>query len=124
MSSSEWIAGSTTPCVVTMVSGLKLSEESLPVSFGFSDEDHVGVRLRFIGHQGDMRSAQCHRCSTLSEPGGQGIGVRGTGRVECDRHQISRRIEIDRFHRFIHVKHGPMKRHEGGEIGHGDLLEV
>ena len=44
--------------------------------------------------------------------------------MEGDRHQISRRVEFNRFHRLIHVAHGPVGRRKGGKVGHGNLLEV
>jgi hypothetical protein len=69
-------------------------------------------------------SAQCHRRSTLPEPGGQCIGVGRTRRVKRDPYQVGRCLKIDRFNRFIRVKHVPMGRHKCCEIGHRDLLEV
>ncbi len=94
------------------------------MGFGFSDEDHVRVLLRFIWHQGYVRSAQHHRDSALPEAGCNVVGVRRTRRVESNRNQVRLRIEIDRRHRFIHMEHGPMGRHKGGQVRHCDLLEI
>ena len=38
------------------------------------------------------------------------IGVRRARRVEGDCHQVSRRVKVHRFHRLIHVAHGPVGR--------------
>ena len=107
-----------------MAAGLKLGQELRPLGFGFPDEDHVGVRLRFFGQQGDMRAAQYHGVSPLPEAAGQGVGVGRARGVEGDRHQIGRRVKVDRLRRFIHVQHRPMGRRKRGQVGHRDLLEV
>ena len=109
---------------VTVVFGFKVSEELGPGLFGFSDEDHVRVLLCFIGQQGDVRPAECNRDSALAKSRRETIGVRSTGRVKGDRYQVSGHLKIDRLHRFIHMEHRPTGRHEGREVGHGDLLEV
>ena len=103
---------------------LEVRQELRPVGFGFPDEDHVRVRLRLVGHQSHMRPAQHHRNPPLPEPGGQGISVGRPRSVEGDRHQIRWRLEIDRPHRLIDMEHRPVGRREGGQIRHGDLLEV
>jgi len=105
-----------------MIASLELSEESRPAVLSLPDEDHVRVRLRLIGRQGDVRPAQCHRNSALSEPGREVIRVRRTGRVEGDRYQVGRRLKIDWLHRFIDMEHGPMEQKQGRRLEESDAV--
>ena len=107
-----------------MISGLKLREELRPVRFGFPNEDHIGVRLRFVRQQSDVRAAQYYRDAALPEPGRQGIRVSCARCVEGNGHQIGLCGKVHRFRCFIHVNHVPMPRHKSGQVGHRDLLEV
>ena len=104
--------------------GFELRQELRPFPLGFSDKDHVGVRLRFIGHQGDVRSAQRHRDSALPKAGCHLVDVRRAGSVERDRNQVCRGVKVDRFHNFVDMAHRPMRRHKCGQVRHGDLLKV
>jgi len=94
------------------------------MGFGLTDEDYVCVRLRLIGHQSHMRSAQYDWNSPLAEAGCHGINVRRTRRVESNRHQVCWHTEIDRPDYLIDMEHSPMRRYEGGQIRHGNLLKV
>jgi hypothetical protein len=104
--------------------GFKFRQELRPFPLGFSDKDHVGVRLRLIGHQGDVRSAQRHGDSALPKAGRHLVGVRRAGSVERDRNQVCRVAEVDRFHDFVDMADGPVGRHKCGQVRHGDLLKV
>ncbi len=92
--------------------------------FGFADENHIRVRLSFFRQKSDVRPTHRHRDSALAEASREFIGVCRAGRVEGDRYQVCICAEIDRFDRFVRVKHGPMGRRERRQIRHGDLLEV
>ena len=109
---------------VAMPPRLKVAQELRPVGFGLADEDYVRVRLRLIGHQSHMRSAQYDRNSPLPEAVCHGIDVRRTRGVEGNRHQVCWHTEIDRPDYLIDMEHSPMRRYEGGQIRHGDLLKV
>ena len=114
------------PAAVARVkmSGLKFRQKLRPLGFGFSDEDHIRVPLRFLGHQRYMRASQHNGDSALSEAACNVIGVRRTWRVKSNRNEVRLRSEVDRRHRFIHVEHGPMRRHKRGQVWHCHLLEV
>jgi hypothetical protein len=103
---------------------LEVTEKLWPVGFGFPDENHVSVRLRFIRHQRHMRPTKHYRDSSPAEPGRHGIRMGCARGVKGDCRQVRPRREIDRSHRLIDMEHGPMWRREGGKIGHCDLLKV
>jgi len=92
--------------------------------FSLTDEDYVRVRLCLIGHQSHMRSSQYDRNSPLPEAVCHGIDVSRTRGVEGNRHQVCLHTEIDRSHYLIDMEYSPMRRREGGQIRHGDLLKV
>ncbi len=107
-----------------MASRFKFAEELWPVGFGLADEDHVRMRLRLIGHQGYMGSAQDHRSSPPPELVCHGIDVRCTRGMKSNRHQVHEHLKIHRPHNLIDMDYRPMRRYEGGKIRHCDLLEV
>ena len=67
-----------------VTSSLKLCQESRPLQFGFSDEDHIRVHLRLVRHQGYVRPTHGHRDSALAEASGKIVGVRRAGGMKGD----------------------------------------
>ena len=107
-----------------MAPSFKFAQELWPMGFSLAREDHVRVRLRLIGHQSYVRSTQDHRGPLLPELIRNGIGVRRTRGMKSNGHQVRAQPEIYRPHHLIDMDHRPPRRYEGGQIRHGDLLEV
>ena len=81
-----WGFSGTVP--LAMAPRFKFAQELRPVGFGLADEDHVRVRLCFIGHQSYMGSTQDHRSSPLPELVCHGIRVRRTRGMKGNRYQV------------------------------------
>src|SRR5271169_3597685 len=103
---------------------LKVAQELRPVGFRLTDEDYVRVRLGLIRHESHMRSSEYDRNSPLPEAVCHGIDVRRARGVEGNCRQVCLHAEIDLPNYLVDVQHSPMRRCEGRQIRHGDLLKV
>ena len=59
-----------------------------------------------------------------AKSGGKIIGMVRAWSVKGDANDVRPDVPIDLLGFFIHMSDFPMRRHSGGEIGHGNLLEI
>src|ERR1019366_9128805 len=99
-------------------------QELLPKAFGFSHKDHIGMSAGLLRQQRHMRAAHHHARSSRPEPRRKTIGVISTRRVKGNAYDIRLIGPVDVFGLFIDVSYLPIGRNPGGQIRHGNLLEI
>jgi hypothetical protein len=77
-----------------------------------------------LRQQRNMRAAHYHARSSRPESGRKTVGVISTRRVKSNANDIGLIRPVDVFGLFIDVRYLPIGRNPGGQIRHGDLLEI
>lgn len=106
------------------VASFRVGENCRPGLLGFADDDHIGMGLRFVRKQGDVRPAENDRPAPSAEFVRDAINVSGIGSVTGDADEVGGNTEVDILIVFIDMN-DPMRRFdERRQVRHRQLREV
>ena len=104
----------------TQCSRLQIAKQLGPRVLGVANNDAVGVRVRVVWHQRDVRASENHWYAARSEVRGQFVCARGSAGNDRHADHIRGKVQVDVFDAFIDegefgIEFGRNERRESGE---------